>query len=886
VIAATWLGGLLRRRGWRVAGTACGVALAVALLGSLGGFVGHAKATMTRRAIANVAVDWQVQGQQGVDAQSVLAATRADPHVALAQPVEFGTTSGLQANAGGSVQSTGPGQVVGLPAGYATAFPGEVRPLVGPAVGVLLAQQTAANLHAGIGDTVSIGLAGLPAMTVRVDGVVDLPDADSFFQHVGAAAGAQAQAPPDNIVILPIDQWRTVFAPLEKLRPDLVAHQAHARLHHDLPSDPSAAFSAVSASARHLEAATSGSVRVGDNLAARLDAARSDALYSQVLFILLGLPGAIVAGLLTVAVTRASRVRRRRELALLRTRGASVGAVTRLAAVEAGAAALIGSVVGIGAGLAIGRAVFGSAVVGGSGATTFAWLGAAALAGLAIALAAVVLPARRDAKAITIAASRAEALRPTRPALLRWRIDVLLLAAAGLVFWAAGRNGYSLVLAPEGVPKVSVSYWALVGPPLLWIGAGLMAWRLAEAVLGHARGVIVAALRPFAGSVAHAVAATLSRQRRGLAQGIALVAVTVAFAGSTATFNATYRHQAAVDTVLTNGADVTVAAPPGADLGADLAARVKALGGVRSVEPLAHRFVYVGTDLQDLYGVNPQTITDAARLQNSYFTGGSAGVLMRELARQPDGALLSAETVKDFQLQLGDHVKLRVRLASGGLRDLDVRYVGVAKEFPTAPRDSFILANASYLAQVVGDPLPQTLLVQTGGASPARVAAEVRRVVGPGPGITDIETTRRIVGSSLTAVDLSGLTRVELGFGVALGAAVTGLVFGLGLAERRRVFAISRMLGARSRQVAVFVWAEAAALILMGIAGGAAIGWLLSEMLVKVLTGVFDPPPTGLSVPWLAVAAFMIVAAAATAIAAGVAVRAARRPSVEVLREA
>jgi putative ABC transport system permease protein len=261
-----------------------------------------------------------------------------------------------------------------------------------------------------------------------------------------------------------------------------------------------------------------------------------------------------------------------------------------------------------------------------------------------------------------------------------------------------------------------------------------------------------------------------------------LVAVTVAFAGSTATFNATYRHQAAVDTVLTNGADVTVAAPPGADLGADLPARIKALHGVRSVEPLAHRFVYVGTDLQDLYGVNPPTITSAARLQDSYFAGGSAGALMQELAKQPDGALLSAETVKDFQLQRGDHVKLRVRLVSGELHELAVRYVGVAKEFPTAPRDSFILANASYLAQVINDPLPQTLLIQTGGASPAQVAAEVRRVVGPGPNITDIETTRRVVGSSLTAVDLSGLTRVELGFGAALGAAVTGLVFGLGLA--------------------------------------------------------------------------------------------------------
>ena len=69
MIAATWLWGLIRRRGWRVAGTASGVALAVALLGSLGGFVGHAKATMTRRAVANVAMDWQVPGYNGQTAR-------------------------------------------------------------------------------------------------------------------------------------------------------------------------------------------------------------------------------------------------------------------------------------------------------------------------------------------------------------------------------------------------------------------------------------------------------------------------------------------------------------------------------------------------------------------------------------------------------------------------------------------------------------------------------------------------------------------------------------------------------------------------------------------------------------------------------------------------
>src|SRR6202035_4421262 len=109
-------------------------------------------------------------------------AVGADRHVQIGLPVAFAEITGLQAATAGTVQTTGPGVVVGLPDGYASAFPGELRVLAGDPSGVLVAQQTAANLHAGPGDTVTIGRAGLPAATVRIDGIVDLPQADSLFQ--------------------------------------------------------------------------------------------------------------------------------------------------------------------------------------------------------------------------------------------------------------------------------------------------------------------------------------------------------------------------------------------------------------------------------------------------------------------------------------------------------------------------------------------------------------------------------------------------------------------------------------------------------------------------------------------------------------------------------
>src|SRR5207253_6608596 len=155
MLGLTWLGGLLRRQPGRIAAAATGVAAAVALLAPIGSFVAGAKATMTRRAAAAVPVDWQVETQPGTDPAVVLAAVRASaPGVRTALPVGYASASGLEATTAGTTQSTGPAVVLGLPPGYDTAFPGELRELAGARTGVLVAQQTAANLHAGPGDAI------------------------------------------------------------------------------------------------------------------------------------------------------------------------------------------------------------------------------------------------------------------------------------------------------------------------------------------------------------------------------------------------------------------------------------------------------------------------------------------------------------------------------------------------------------------------------------------------------------------------------------------------------------------------------------------------------------------------------------------------------------
>ena len=888
MVALNWLRGLVTHRPTRILATAIGVAVGVALIASIGAFLSATNAKMTQRAIAWVPVDWQVQVQTGSDAAGVLRQVRAYPLVKQALTAQFTQSPGLTATTHGTTQTTGAAQVLGLAPGYAAAFPGELRLLSGALGGVLIAQQTASNLHVAPGDSVTVARPGARPAHVTVSGVVDLPYADSLFQKVGALPGAQATAPPDNVLILPQAAFARVERPVISARPELIHTQIHAMLSHALPNSPSAAFDQITTRAHNLESRLTGAGVVGDNLGAALDTARQDALYAQILFLFLGVPGAILAGLVTALIASAGAGRRRRDAALLRTRGASTRTLVRLALAETLFAGIIGVIVGLGAALLIGQSSFGTASFGAGTVSAILWSAGAAIVGLGIAAWSIALPALRDARALTVAGQRRQIGRVDRgPVWARFGLDFVALAIAGFVYWQASQNGYQLVLAPEGVAQVSVNWYALLAPVLGWIGFGLLAYRLADLLLARGRRPLTRALRPLAGELAPTVSATMSRQRQLLARAVALVALTAAFAGSTSVFNSTYQAQAEVDARLSNGADVTVTESPGAHVGATQGiAQLKHIAGVGSVEPLQHRFAYIGADLQDLYGVRPQTITSQGKLQNGWFAGGTAGGLMKILASQPDAILVSAETVHDYQLHPGDTIRLRLQnRQTKQLTTIPFRYEGVAKEFPTAPKDSFFVANQSYITARTGSAAVRSFLVQTDGTSPAIVHKRIARVVGSSAQVTDIVNQRQVVGSNLTAVELSGLTRIELAFALVLAAAASGLALGLGFQERRRTFAIASALGARTRQLGGFVWGESIFVTAGGLILGAVIATVLSVTLIDVLTGVFDPPPDFLSVPW----GYLIrvgLAVVATVLAAGlITLRALRRPAIEELRD-
>jgi putative ABC transport system permease protein len=887
-LAISWMAGLVRRHPTRLVGAMIGVGLALALLACLGSFVDSSVKTMTARAVSGLPIDWQILLHSGADDRAVRAAVQETDPEAKMETIEYADVPGFVAKTGETVQTTGQAAVLGIGAAYNETFPTEIAPMMGAREGVLAAQQTAANLHVSTGDMVTIQRpGGLPPVDVKIDGIINLPDAGSLFQKFRAASATGPEAPPDNVLVLPVDLWRRVFSEQANGQPDSLRSEVHVLTSRRvLPFAPEAAYAWELRQINHLEAGIGGRGTVADNLASKLASIRGDALYARVLFLFLGLPGLVVAALLTLGIADSGAVRRRQQQALLRTRGASLPMILKLASAEAVSVAVGGTILGAMVVFAVSnlfKMVLGVSLTG-----TFGWLLTASCAGLFLSLIAVLQPAWRDARQSTVATARGLSLAKGKPIWRRVWLDVILLALAAIDLWWMASTGYELVLAPEGAASVSVHYEAFAGPFCLWIGAMLVTLRVFGLLLE--RGLPLAGrlrLAPFVGKLSRIVTASLSRQRAALSQAMALVALAVSFAVSTAIFNATYQTQSRIDAELTNGSDITVSGIPSAKIASELLSKLEKLPTIVAARAMQHGFVYVGNDLQDIYGIDPRTIGEATQLADAYFADGNAAAALKTLADQPDGVLVSDETVTDFQLHAGDELNLRLQSSSANeYHVVPFRFVGVVREFPTAPKDSFLVVNSNYLLSHAQSPLQWLILMRTNG-DPSVLARDVSRLAGTIPGlkVSDIGSAQRQIASSLSAVDLRGLTILELSFAVVFVVGATGLALFLSLSERRRSFAILSALGAKRRHLAAFMWGEAVTILLGGGVAGICLGWLAAFALVKVLAGVFDPPPEALTVPWIYLLLLCICAVALTA--AGVALhlrKLLREPVVSDLR--
>ncbi|MEA2389090.1 MAG: putative transport system permease protein [Thermoleophilaceae bacterium] len=837
------------------------LAAATALLGSMLLFVGDSLRTMTAASVRSVPLDWQGPVPSYQAALRTAAGVARQPGVAQASATATAPLAGATHRGAAGTTTTGSGAVLAVPPGYERhiqtfrLLQGGFRPGQ-----VVLDQQMAATLQAHLGDPVKLSPGkGKPAHTYPVSGVAIVTSPDVLFQPLNPQVGPTPAQPPANIALLPLGTFASTYArAVPSITPATVGSnavpgaqtgvqwqvqaQADPLVFH---GSPSAAYAQATHVVNRVQRNLPGQVVFVDNLADQLNTAAGDALYAEALYIMLAVPGALIAlGLVYLAALGAVE-RDRRDLALLRAHGATRRDLVVLAGAES---LVLGLVAGLlGAALAV---LATSTLIAGGVHLTAGRVAIATAACLALAVAGAMAARMAATGRIlrgSVAEGRTGSVRLGKPLWQRLYVDVAALVVSGLVYWLTARTGFSAVVNPDSNPTLSLSVYMFLAPALLWIGTTLLLVRLRGRALAWA-------VRRFAGRRAENRRGFLlmSAGRRGgaLNRGLTVVGLLLAFGVNLGLFSATYDQQASVDAELTLGADVTVTAPPGVAAKRDLAGRIARVPGVTGTTAVDHSYAYVGPDLQDTFGIDPQTIDHATTLRDYYFLGGSAHQMLDRLSKRPDAILVSKETITDYSLKTGDLLKLRVvDQRTGGFRVVPFHVAGAVQEFPSAPKDSFMVANIRYLQAADHGSGPNVVFARTSGNPPAvarRVAAATRA---DGTVVKNIREQTRQTVSSITTVDLRGISRIEEAFTVLLAAAAMALFVTLIVAERRHEFATMVAVGASLRDVAAFVWSESALVLGAGLLLAGGLGWLLSAMLVAMLQHVFDPPPDTLAVP-------------------------------------
>jgi len=223
---------------------------------------------------------------------------------------------------------------------------------------------------------------------------------------------------------------------------------------------------------------------------------------------------------------------------------------------------------------------------------------------------------------------------------------------------------------------------------------------------------------------------------------------------------------------------------------------------------------------------------------------------------------------------------------SGRFRVVPFHVAGIVQEFPSAPKDSFMVANLAYLESVTRAGGPNVVFAKVTG-NPTDVARNVSAATRPlGTKVENITTQGARTSSSITTVDLTGISHIEQAFAILLAAAAMALFVALGISERRQEFATMAAIGAPLSRISAFLWTEAAIVLSAGLVLALGLGWLLSQMLVAILQHVFDPPPDALAVPWGFLAGLAGAAILATLLATALAARGIQRLQLgEILRE-
>ena len=878
----------VRRAPRRLALAALGVAFPVAMLAATLLFVDAAARAMTPVALAPVQVPMRALATSlDVDMEAVGRRLAAVPGVA-----------GVDRFAAADVAVRAPGTTRRATARLFAVDPAYLsrHPWVRVAGGTLgggavLNQTLRARPGFAAARTVSIELpdGSRPLATVPVTGTVDLRQAATWFAIPAGEVQGDVAVVPRALVVDYATFERSLLPALRRalgpatsvLNPGLtdlppVDLEAHLAVDRDAyPADPGRAAAWSSRLRQELERQAPGAVVVTDEAAEFLALARDDATNAWFLFLLLAVPGVLVAAGLGLAAESALAEAHRREEALLRLRGASEGQLARLAAAHAALAGVAGAVVGLVAAVAAVSAVNGRLVWREVPAGRLAASLALALCAAAAIVGVRLLRLRRAGRRSEVAAQRRLLERGWMPTWRRARLDLVAIAAGTTILVAYVVTGGLRRAAVEGL-SLSLFFSVLLAPIALWLGVALLAVRgLLAASARRARPGRAAPPRGWRGATLR----WLGRRPARTAVALVLGTLAVAFGTEVAAFVATYHAARQADAAAAFGADLRLV--PAASTPTPL----PPLGpAVAAASPVRYVPARAGTDRKTIIAIDPATYPLAVTVAPRMLAGGGVDAL----AGDPGGVLVAQEIADGFGVGPGDPLPVTVFPDDDErTRNVSLRVVGVFRSFPPTDLLPELVVSGAGLPPSLLPPPDFHLARVAPGRSAGAVAAELDHEGRTRAfAVSTAEGQVRREHRSLTALNLAGLSRIEAaaaGLAAALGVAVLGAFL---VVERRRELAILRTVGADTGQALTGPAQEGAIAALGSLAIGIPLGLGLAVLAARVLGLFFFLPPPLLTVPALPLAALGLLVVAASALALGLALAAVHRRGVPaVLRE-
>ena len=768
----------------------------------------------------------------------------------------------------------------------------------------LLSAEAARALSIGPGGVVQIRVPGMSQpLSVRISGITDVSRAKSLFYSREGKRLEQFVYVRNSVIVAPEVFPKTIIpafqnvatAPGTVLRSQPILEADVFMEREPLDADPGTALAQTKAVADGVNAVALGQDVLIDNISNALQVARDDARTAKRMFVFLGLPGALLAAILTAYAGGVLASALRREQAILRIRGANRRHLLRMHALRTLALAAVGSVLGVALGLVSSAAVLSADAL--ASASPVSLLASALLGAGAGFLATGVALYAAGRRGITRQISDERAQLASRAPL--WRllgIDFLILAAAIGVEWYQRRHG-----GFEGVQgsvyfgrAVSLQLHLVIVPIGIWLGGVLVLGRIVERgfaflplPLRHRFG------RPLRGLLTRSI----RRRSWAAATAVIMVGLIVALGTSVASFSASYNQAKARDARFVVGSDVRVTPSPisALDHPPQYAEQLK-VPGIQTATPVVYGLNNAllesenNEDAGNMAAIDPAAFGQVAPLIDTDFLGTTAANAMDALQRQPGGVLLTEDLADTLDVDVGDSVQVLFARGTQDQKLSELTVIGLFQRLPGFPEGVDVLVNIQRQMQLIPSTNTTFFLAQTTDPSDAtldRVVAGLQE----GPGSADalqIDTRATALDkdqSSLAALNIRGLLTLDSAYALAMAAtAITIFVFGL-LLQRRREYVTLRAQGMRIGKIRSLLVTESSGVVVIGAAVGVLVGAVMAYFLVTVLRPLFVLRPEVVlpRVDIAVLAALVLAVSVVASLAATTLIR--RLPPGELLRD-